>query len=325
MSWKTKINERKCKSLMNTLTQDMKARQSLVEYAKKNGVRRTVRKYGRCSSYIYFWLHRYDGTLQSLAKRSTRPKSHPNQHTAEELQLIQNILKRNPNIGLTSLWCRLRRRNYTRTCSSLYRVLVKQGKFRKRKDKPKYTPKPYQQMTHPGERIQIDVKVVPHKCCVRSGKLFQYTAIDEYSRDRYLGAFKEQSTYSSAVFLEKVYKYFKRKGIRVECVQTDNGFEFTSRFSPSKRHLVSFFEKRAAELGIKHKLIRPYTPRHNGKVERSHREDQRCFYDSHVFYSFADFEKQLAKYQSTSNNRPMRPLGYLSPNEFLRCYSLQYV
>ena len=33
----------------------------------------------------------------------------------------------------------------------------------------------------------------------------------------------------------------------------------------------------AARLGIRHKLIRPYTPRHNGKVERSHREDQRRF------------------------------------------------
>ena len=49
---------------------------------------------------------------------------------------------------------------------------------------------------------------------------------------------------------------------RVECVQTDNGFEFTNRFSNSKRDLQTLFEKTAAELGIRHKLIRPYTPRH---------------------------------------------------------------
>jgi len=36
--------------------------------------------------------------------------------------------------------------------------------------------------------------------------------------------------------------------------------------------LPTLFEKTAAELGIRHKLIRPYTPRHNGKVERSHRD-----------------------------------------------------
>ena len=64
----------------------------------------------------------------------------------------------------------------------------------------------------------------------------------------------------------------------MECVQTDNGFEFTNRFSNSKRDLPTLFEQTAAELGIRHKLIRPYTPRHNGKVERSHREDQKRFF-----------------------------------------------
>ena len=68
----------------------------------------------------------------------------------------------------------------------------------------------------------------------------------------------------------------------MECVQTDNGFEFTNRFSNSKRDLPTLFEKTAAELGIRHKLIRPYTPRHNGKVERSHREDQKRFYSCHI-------------------------------------------
>ena len=47
----------------------------------------------------------------------------------------------------------------------------------------------------------------------------------------------------------------------MECVQTDNGFEFTNRFSNSKRDLPTLFEKTAAELGIRHKLIRPYMPR----------------------------------------------------------------
>ncbi len=30
-----------------------------------------------------------------------------------------------------------------------------------------------------------------------------------------------------------------------------------------------------ADFSIRHKLIRPYTSRRNGKVERSHREDQK--------------------------------------------------
>ena len=85
------------------------------------------------------------------------------------------------------------------------------------------------------------------------------------------------------------------------------------------------FEKTATDLGIRHKLIQPYTPRHNGKVERSHREDQRRFYDTYSFYSLADFDTQLATHQGASNNRPMRPLQYNSPNDFLRAYTLQHV
>ena len=77
----------------------------------------------------------------------------------------------------------------------------------------------------------------------------------------------------------------------------------------------------AAELGIRHKLIRPYTPRHNGKVERSHREDQKRFYSCHSFYSLEDFEKQLATHNRRANNLPMRPLHWLSPIEF----AVQYV
>ena len=176
-------------------------------------------------------------------------------------------------------------------------------------------------MTYPGQRVQIDVKVVPRKCIADPAlKLFQYTAIDEYSRLRYLGAYEEQSTYSSADFLQKTVAWFKRRGVSVECVQTDNGFEFTNRFSNSKRDLQTLFESTATTLNIRHKLIRPYTPRHNGKVERSHREDQKRFYNAHSFYSCSDFAKQLAVHQSRSNNFPMRPLLWASPLEFLVQY-----
>ena len=88
--------------------------------------------------------------------------------------------------------------------------------------------------------------------------MFQYTAIDEFTRLRFLAAYPEQSTYSSADFLSKLTKWYQRRGIQVECVQTDNGFEFTNRFSNSRRDLPTLFEKTAAELGIRHKLIRPY-------------------------------------------------------------------
>jgi hypothetical protein len=60
-------------------------------------------------------------------------------------------------------------------------------------------------------------------------------------------------------------------------------------------------------------------------VERSHREDQKRFYNVHSFYCFQDFLDQLKVYLRRSNNIPMRPLNYSTPFSFLKSYSVQYV
>ena len=310
---------------MATITQDMKYKQSLMKYAAAHGVSKASRKYNRARSFIYFWLKRWDGSVESLRPESRRPHHHPNEHTQEELKLIRDMRRRNPRLGMVELWCKLRNRGYSRCLESLWRVLKREGLITV-KEKDPYTPKPYQQMTHPGERIQIDVKVVPRKCIADPKlRLFQYTAIDEYSRYRILGAYPEQNTYSSYLFLLRVVAEFKRKGIMVECVQTDNGFEFTNRLAYNEAKHLNLFEEALSLLNIRHKLIRPYTPRHNGKVERSHREDQKRFYDTHSFYSLDDFGEQLAVHQRRSNSLPMRPLHWQSPKDCLKSFTVQNV
>ena len=310
---------------MNSITQDMRFRQSLMKYAEKYGVSKASRKYNKARSYIYFWKSRWDGSVESLTTQSRRPHHHPNEHTEEEIALIKRYHRRSPDLELTELWHRLKKVGYNRRVESLYRVMKRLGMLPEKKKESKPAPKPYEQMTHPGERIQVDVKVVPRHCLADpTMKLYQYTAIDEFSRLRFIYGYEEQSTYSSADFAKRLVKWYKRHGITVECIQTDNGFEFTNRFSSSKRNKPTLFEITLAKLGIRHKLIRPYTPRHNGKVERSHREDHNKFYSCHSFYSCADLNVQLTARLSRTNNRPMRPLNWLSPIEFLNIYSVQY-
>ena len=99
-------------------------------------------------------------------------------------------------------------------------------------------------MQYPDQRVQVDVKVVPLKYLTNpEGRLYQYTTIDEYSRLRYLAAYPEQSTYFSADFPEKIVAWFKRCGVRVECVQTDNSFKFTNRFYSSRKNSLFFSNK----------------------------------------------------------------------------------
>lgn len=300
---------------MNTVTKKLKFRQSLLKFADKNGVTKAAIRYNVSRQYIYRWRRRYDGTLQSLADKSHRPNHHPSQHTDAEIKLMRDMRKRNPNAGLVVFWVKLRQRGYTRSITGLYRMPRKLGEHREILANPKYIPKPYEKMYYPGQRVQVDVKFVPSACVVgevEGEKFYQYTAIDEYSRFRYIEAFREHSSYSSTVFLEHLIKAFPFK---IECIQTDNGTEFTKILL--KENDLTLFEKRLEQLDIRHKLIQPYTPRHNGKVERSHRKDNEYFYANHKFYSFEDFKKQLTVHSRKYNNFPMRPLGWKSPREFL--------
>ena len=311
---------------MNKITQTARYRQSLIHYAQKNGVTAAAIRYRTYRQYIYRWMKRYDGTLQSLEDRSHRPHSHPKQHKPEEIKLIDDMRRRNPHAGLVVFWVKLRQRGYSRSISGLYRFLRNRGQMAVKMPNPKYFPKPYEKMAYPGQRVQIDVKYVPQACLVgkavndaaeNGGYYYQYTFIDEYSRFRYLEAFQEHNSYSSAEFIRHCVKKFPYV---IECVQTDNGAEFTTRMNGSKEERPTLFQRTLEELGIRHKLIKVFTPRHNGKVERSHRKDNEYFYASHKFYSFEDFQKQLAVWSRKYNAFPMRPLGWRSPKQVLSSF-----
>ena len=295
-------------------------RLSLIKCTEKYGVTNAAIKYKTNRQYVYRWKRRFDGSIESLRDLSRRPHHHPNQHTPAEIRLISDMRRRNPDAGLVVFWVKLMQRGYSRSIPGLYRFLKKQGFMAVHPPNPKYVPKPYEQMDHPGQRIQIDVKFVPSSCLVNEAKgnhFYQYTAIDEHSRWRFVEAFEEHSSYSSMLFLEHLVRAFP---CPIECVQTDNGQEFTKRFSShGGSDKPTLFQLRLEQLGIRHKLIKPYTPRHKGKVERSHRKDNERFYATHTFYSFRDFSSQLKIYNRRDyNNFPMCPLGRKTSSQILK-------
>ena len=310
---------------MNIITQNLKFRQSVVKYYYKNGGTATAAQYKISRRTVYRWVEKYDGTIKSLADKSRRPHTSPKAHTAEEIKLIKDYKYKNKGTGLVVLWVKLRRAGYERSITSLYRMLIKLKIYKKAPSKKKvYEPKEYHQMTYPGERVQVDVKYVPSRCLTkelkeRGERYYQYTAIDEYTRLRVLWFAKEHSTYESSRFIEEIIKLFP---FEIKGVQTDNGFEFTNKlqYKNNPNRPKTLFEQKLEEKGIKHKMIKPYTPRHNGKVERSHRKDQERFYYNKVFCSFEDLVNRAKYWIREYNNFPMRPLGWMSPKEKLEEY-----
>ena len=215
--------------------------------------------------------------------------------------------------GTDEMYGKLRsQKGYSRHPGSLYRIYRALGFTSKAPStKKKRKPQKYHTPEDLGIKWQMDVKYVPAACYVGEvpDKFFQYTMIDEASRERFIYPYVEQSSYSTIDFVKRAIAYF---GYKPETIQTDNGFEFTYPKDYGHAHPFDIF---CEEVGISHKLIRPRTPWHNGKVERSHRNDQERFYNFLSLYSFMDLRAQMYRYMRRSNNIPMAVLGWMSPLE----------
>lgn len=288
-------------------------------YLNNNDIEFTCRKYHISRISLWRWLKKFDGTIDSLADKSHRPLSqHPLAHTEFEIKNIKKLLNRNPSITLNELYYKLKLYyHYKRHIISLYRFLRKNNlnyhKLIKGTSKTKHNKK-YNTPENVGEKWQIDVKYVPDICksdlIPFDMSFYQYTCIDEATRKRYLFWYSEHSVENTIDFVRRCIKFFH---YTPKEIQTDNGIEFTyNRANIKKIHPLDIF---CNENNIFHHKIRPRTPQHNGKVERSHRSDNERFYSFLKFFNLEDLRKQGAKYLYRSNNIPMSVLNYLTPNE----------
>ena len=300
---------------MTSITSDAHFRQRVIQYAEKNGVTKAADRYRVSRNSIYRWKNRYDGSWQSLKERSHRPHHHPAEHTEEEYDLIRRYWQRNKEDRMI-LWMKIRDQGYSRSYKSMCRALKRMQLKSEEKARKAYKPKPYTAAEYPGQKVQIDVKYVPGYCVAGEMKYYQYTAIDEYSRLVYREMYDEHSTYSSRDFIRKVIAFFPFK---IELVQTDNGTEWTKALICNDP-TPTLFEEELENSGIMYKRIRVATPRHNGKVERQHRTDEKRFYKKMRMYSLEDGRNQLKRYNRFSNTIPKVCLGYKSPNEVFSAY-----
>ena len=287
-------------------------------YRNGNSISFVCRKYHISRTSLYRWNKEYDETRESLMDKSHKPISkHPNAHTDEEIKWIKDLIRRNPNITLCEIWYKLRlNKGYSRHIGSLYRVMRKLGYYKQINinGTSKYIPKKYNTPKQIGIKWQIDVKFVPVVC--QSEKIpcdkrfYQYTCIDEASRERFLFWYDEHTPANTVDFVKRCIAYYEYKPLEI---QTDNGMEFT--WNTDKMKKIHPLGKLCLELDIDHHKIRPRTPRHNGKVERSHRNDNERFYNNLTFDSLEDLRNKGKKYLERANKIPMSVLGYKTPLE----------
>ncbi|WP_010533361.1 IS481 family transposase [Brachybacterium squillarum] len=96
----------------------------------------------------------------------------------------------------------------------------------------------------------------------RVGYTCLHSMTDGFSRLAYTEALEDEKALTTIGFFHRAREFFAAHGItRISRLVTDNGANYTSAsFTSSTRAFVT-----------RHQRIRPYTPRHNGKVERYQR------------------------------------------------------
>jgi transposase InsO family protein len=85
-----------------------------------------------------------------------------------------------------------------------------------------------------------------------------HVAVDDYSRLAYAEVLPDEKATTAIGFLRRAIAYYRRHGITVERVLTDNGSAYVSAV-----HALA-----CRQLGIRHNRTRPYRPQTNGKAER---------------------------------------------------------
>jgi len=90
------------------------------------------------------------------------------------------------------------------------------------------------------------------------GYEFVHIAVDDYSRLAYAEVLPDEKATTVISFLRRALAFYRRHGILVERVLTDNGSAYRS-----KLHALC-----CRSLGIRHLRTRPYRPQTNGKAER---------------------------------------------------------
>lgn len=321
VSTKKQIHKRKVVVEMS-ITYTAAKRKKICDYAIKHSKMKAHEMYGVSRPSIDRWLKRYDGTKKSLVEYPRTPKHHPNQSTPEEIKLICDMWAKNKEFGVDYMYGILKRKyGYTRCRETVYNVLRRAGlKYKPTKKKRNRANKKYNGAVTPGEKLQMDVKYVPTECLnekqkANNEKYYQWTIIDEATSLRFMYWYNSKECYNSVDFVKRAQKYFPFK---IQKIQTDNGKEFTNRFANTEA--LSELDEYLKGVGIEHQLIRPATPWHNGRVERSHRTDDKFFYSRLSFYSLEDLNNQGTVWRRKYQNMYQRKYNYLSPMEVWKIY-----
>jgi transposase InsO family protein len=257
-------------------------------------------------------------SLLALVCLSRRPKSQPKKVSLSFENRVCRLRRKKPFLGPGRIWQEL---GFKKTESTIYRILKRNSLISRRRAE-KLTKKHLKRYRRPlPGYLQMDFKYVPY--LINSKQYYQLSCVDHHSSWRFIRIYANKDLVAVEDFLLR---------LEVECpfpifeIQTDNDTAFTDKFWTDKPGTISglhLVDEWCASRGIRHKLIPVGEKEINGKVENTHKQDDRELFSQIDPSSFGELEAQVQTYEWIWNKeRRTRALNWLTPEE---CIENAYV
>ena len=253
------------------LTPKGRERMVLLVLADGHTPQSVARRVGVSAHTVSKWVARYQAEgVDGLQDRSSRPaklrKPTP-QKTIKRIITLRRQRLTGAHIA----------REVGVSASTVSRVLKKAGLSRLKDLDP---PEPARRYEHdtPGDMIHLDIKKLGRferpghrvtgnrkgqsnpRALLTGGYGWEYVhvCIDDHSRLSFTQIHKDEKAVSAVTHLKAAVAWYKKLGVTVTRVMTDNGACYRSKK----------FAKACQDLKLKHIFTKPYTPKTNGKAER---------------------------------------------------------
>jgi transposase InsO family protein len=228
---------------------------------------RVAAEYEISTRTIAKWVARYRAEGEAgLVDRSSAPNAIPHRTSEDRVEAIA-ALRRLRMTGAEIALC------LGMALSTVSAVLTRIGLGKLSRLEPPEPPNRYQR-ARPGELLHVDVKKLGrirggagHRMLGRgpgrhggkgAGWDYVHVCVDDATRLAYVEVLADEQAITVVGFLRRAIAFYRRHGITVLRVMTDNGSGYRSAL-----HALA-----CRALGVRHLRTRPYRPRTNGKAER---------------------------------------------------------
>lgn len=290
-----------------------KVRARAVFLVKKEGwsMRKVARYIGVEPSTVSRWVKAapdHAGAIYAIPTKSSRPKTSPNKIDSDiEKRIIEIRLARGRCAEV--IHAELAREQLLVSLSTVKRVLDRYGLRKKKSPWKKYhlsgeRPIP----ENPGNLLQMDSIHITKQRGVYD-RIYIVTLIDVYSRWTYAKAFERISTHAA---VQTAYTAQALSCFSFQCIQTDNGPEFTK-----------YFTTMVESKGMQHRHTRVRKPNDNAHIERFNRTIQDEMKTDILKYrnNIPWLNRSINEYLKYYNTERLHMgLGYQTPQEILTEY-----